>query len=180
MSRLGKTPILLPQTVKVVLTQENEFEVQGPKGVLHLQFPIGLSLLMENQSLLLQCDEKLVSSAVHGLYRSLLRNAVIGVSEGFEQQLTLVGVGYKASVIGNKLDLQLGFSHPTALDIPAFLQVSVDKGVLIVIKGIDNRQVGQFAASVRAMKRPEPFKGKGIRYKDEVVRKKEGKSAKSK
>ena len=105
---------------------------------------------------------------------------MIGVSEGFEVKLTLIGVGYRANVAGNKLDLQLGFSHPTALPIPTGLQVTVDKGTAISIKGVDKHTVGQFAAAVRAMRPPEPYKGKGIRYENEYVRKKEGKAEKGK
>jgi len=114
------------------------------------------------------------------LHRSLIKNAVVGVTDGYEVKLSLIGVGYRANVQGHKLDLQLGFSHPTALDIPKAVQVTVDKGIAISIKGVDKREVGQFAAAVRAMKPPEPYKGKGIRYENEFVRKKEGKAAKGK
>ena len=104
---------------------------------------------------------------------------MIGVTEGFEKRLSLIGVGYRAAVAGNKLDLQVGFSHPTSFEIPKTIQVAVDKGTLIIIKGMDKHEVGQFAAIVRALKPPEPYKGKGIRYENEYVRKKEGKAAKA-
>ena len=130
---------------------------------------------------LLECDETLIpQKAFYGLFRSLMKNNVIGVSEGYEVKLTLIGVGYRANVQGNKLDLQLGFSHPTWVEIPKTIQVAVDKGTSISIKGVDKKEVGQFAAQVRGMKPPEPYKGKGIRYENEYVRKKEGKAAKGK
>jgi large subunit ribosomal protein L6 len=126
-------------------------------------------------------DEVLVpSKALHGLFRSLLKNAVIGVSDGFEVKLVLIGVGYRANLVGHKLDMQLGFSHPTFIEVPKSLQITIDKGTSILIKGTDKREVGQFAAAVRAMKPPEPYKGKGVRYENEYVRKKEGKAAKGK
>jgi large subunit ribosomal protein L6 len=181
MSRLGKTPISLPKGVEIKAAKEGAVTVKGPKGSLELKLPLGLSIHIEGQTLLLQRDEKLSpSKALHGLYRSLLRNAVIGVSDGFEVKLSLIGVGYRANVAGNKLDMQLGFSHPTFIEIPKTVQVTVDKGVAISIKGANKHEVGQFAAAVRAMKPPEPYKGKGVRYENEFVRKKEGKAAKGK
>jgi len=181
MSRLGKTPIILPKGVEVKALKNGILQIKGPKGTTELNVPEGLSPKVEGSELLLERDETQgPESAVHGLYRSLLKNAVIGVSEGFEVKLVLIGVGYRANVVGTKLDLSLGYSHPTALDIPKSLQIVVDKGTAISIKGIDKREVGQFAASVRAMKPPEPYKGKGIRYENEFVRKKEGKAAKGK
>jgi large subunit ribosomal protein L6 len=110
----------------------------------------------------------------------LIKNNVLGVAEGYEVKLVLIGVGYRANVQGQKLDLQLGFSHPTWIEIPKTIQVAVDKGTTISIKGVDKKEVGQFAASVRGKKPPEPYKGKGIRYENEFVRKKEGKAAKGK
>ena len=181
MSRLGKTPISLPKGVEIKASKDGAVHVKGPKGALDLKLPTGISLHVETEAVTVNRDEKLVpAKAMHGLYRSLLKNAVIGVSVGFEIKLSLVGVGYRANIAGNKLDLQLGFSHPTAMEIPKTVQVLVDKGVAIVVKGVDKREVGQFAAAVRAMKRPEPYKGKGIRYENEYVRKKEGKAAKGK
>ena len=121
-----------------------------------------------------------LDSAMHGLYRSLINNMVIGVNKGFEKRLSLIGVGYRAAVSGNKIDLQLGFSHPTALEIPKEIEVKVEKSTKIIISGMDKQAVGQFAASVRAVRPPEPYKGKGVRYEDEYVRKKAGKAAKGK
>jgi large subunit ribosomal protein L6 len=180
MSRLGKTPIPLPKGVEVKATKEGRVDIKGQKGALHLQLPEGLILKIEDAQVFLECQDESASSAIHGLYRALLKNHVQGVSEGFAVELALIGVGYRANVQGSKLDLQVGFSHPTALDIPKAIQVVVDKGVAIVVKGIDKNEVGRFAAQIRAIKPPEPYKGKGIRYKDEYVRKKEGKAAKGK
>lgn len=181
MSRLGKTPIVLPKGVEIKASKEGLLQVVGPKGTLQLQLPAGIHLKVDGQSALLLRDEKVLEEgAIHGLFRSLLKNHVIGVAEGYESKLTMIGVGYRANVQGNKLDLQVGFSHPTALEIPKGIQVAVDKGTAISIKGIDKKEVGQFAAKVRAIKPPEPYKGKGIRYETEYVRKKEGKAAKGK
>lgn len=181
MSRLGKTPISIPKGVEVKTTKEGMLHFKGPKGSLQLQLPTGLHLKIEGATAILERDEKVIrDNAVHGLYRSLINNNVIGVSEGYEVKLTLIGVGYRANVQGTKLDLQLGYSHPTAVDIPKTIQVMVEKGTAISIKGPDKKEVGQFAATVRSMKPPEPYKGKGIRYENEYVRKKEGKAAKGK
>lgn len=181
MSRLGKMPISLPKGVEVKTTKEGLLDIKGPKGSLRLQLPLGLRLKSEGQSVTVEHDEKIeLESAMHGLYRSLLKNAIIGVAEGYEVKLSLIGVGYRANVQGSMLDLQVGFSHPTQIPIPKTLQVTVDKGILIMIKGADKQEVGQFAAQVRAKKKPEPYKGKGIRYENEYVRKKEGKAAKGK
>jgi large subunit ribosomal protein L6 len=181
MSRLGKTPIALPKGVEVKMGHNRTLSVKGPKGILQLILPEGIDVKVEGSLAVVERDEiKVPSKATHGLYRSLLKNSVTGVSEGFEKKLTLIGVGYRAAVAGNKLDLQVGFSHPTMVDIPSSLQIVVDKGTAISIKGMDKHTVGQFAAAVRAIKPPEPYKGKGIRYEDEFVRKKEGKAAKGK
>lgn len=181
MSRLGKTPVNVPKGVELKATKEGAVHIKGPKGTVQLQLPAGIQLKIEGQLAMLERDEKIApEGAMHGLFRSLLKNCIVGVTDGYEVKLTMIGVGYRANVVGNKLDLQVGFSHPTAVEIPKTIQVLVDKGTAISIKGIDKRQVGQFAASVRAVKPPEPYKGKGIRYENEYVRKKEGKAAKGK
>lgn len=181
MSRLGKTPIPIPKGVEVKTSKEGVISFKGPKGQVELKLPTGLHLKLEGQVAILERDEKVIpEGALHGLYRSLVKNNVQGVAEGYEIKLTLIGVGYRANVQGQKLDLQLGFSHPTWIEIPKTVQVAVDKGTTISIKGADKKQVGQFAAAVRGMKPPEPYKGKGIRYENEFVRKKEGKAAKGK
>lgn len=181
MSRLGKTPIAIPKGVELKASKEGAISFKGPKGHLELRLPEGLTLKIEANSAILECDEKRIpQKSFYGLYRSLIQNNVHGVAEGYEVKLTLIGVGYRANVQGNKLDLQLGYSHPTWVDIPKTIQVLVDKGTSISIKGADKKEVGQFAAAVRSMKPPEPYKGKGIRYENEFVRKKEGKAAKGK
>jgi large subunit ribosomal protein L6 len=181
MSRLGKTPISIPKGVEIKAAKDGKVSIKGPKGHLEMTLPKGLHLKIDGQVALLECDEALIpQKSFYGLYRSLLKNNVQGVAEGYEVKLTLIGVGYRANVQGQKLDLQLGFSHPTWVDIPKTIQVAVDKGTSVSIKGVDKKEVGQFAAAVRAMKPPEPYKGKGIRYENEFVRKKEGKAAKGK
>lgn len=181
MSRLGKTPIAIPKGVEIKVNADGAVSMKGPKGQLEVKLPQGLSLKVEGEQALLHCDEALLQQrAFYGLYWSLLKNNVVGVHEGYEVRLTLIGVGYRANVQGHKLDLQLGFSHPTGLLIPKGVIVEVDKGTAISIKGADKRLVGQFVAQVRGMKPPEPYKGKGVRYENEYVRKKEGKAAKGK
>lgn len=155
--------------------------VKGPKGELSLEVKNGISLDFQDGTLFIKLDEKSkLESAMHGLYRSLINNMVIGVSKGFEKQLNLIGVGYKAAIVGKELELQLGYSKPRKLEIPSGIDVKVDKATTIIVQGIDKQAVGQFAATARAVRPPEPYKGKGVRYKDEYVRKKAGKAAKGK
>lgn len=180
MSRLGKTPILIPKGVEVKVV-DGIIHVKGPKGSLSEPLKAGFLIRMEEGHLFIDADEKVQNPpAFQGLMRALVRNMVEGVFKGYEKKLSLVGVGYRAAIQGQMLDLQLGFSHPTKIAIPQAIQVAVDKSVLITITGADKQCVGQFAASVRAMKSPEPYKGKGIRYENEHVRKKAGKAAKGK
>lgn len=180
MSRLGKTPIPLPKGVEVKVSNR-EIEVKGPKGSNLVVIPNGIEIQIGEETISVLYDEKSgLPSPRYGLYRALLNNAVIGVSSGFEKKLSLIGVGYRAAVKGDVLDLSLGFSHPCQLKIPKEVQVAVEKNTSITITGIDKRLVGQFAADVRSMRPPEPYKGKGIRYFDEYVRKKAGKAAKGK
>lgn len=181
MSRLGKTPISIPKGVEIKAGADGSVSIKGPKGQLELKLPVGLTLKVDGQEAILECDEERIpQKAFFGLFRSLVKNNVVGVSDGYEIKLTLIGVGYRANVQGQKLDLSLGFSHPTWLEIPKGITCEVEKGTMIMIKGADKRVVGQFAAQVRGMKPPEPYKGKGIRYENEFVRKKEGKAAKGK
>lgn len=180
MSRLGKTPILLSDQVEVKMI-DGAVHVKGPKGALNTPVPKGISVKVDGKALFVEKDTNIeMPKPMHGLYRALVNNMVQGVVKGFEVRLGLVGVGYRAAVQGQKLDLQLGFSHPTSLSIPKGVNVTVDKSVTIIIQGIDKHLVGQFAAQIRAMKPPEPYKGKGIRYENEYVRKKAGKAAKGK
>lgn len=178
MSRFGKTSILLPAGIEIT-TDEKKIYVKGPKGKLDCDLIAGIKIKVADGKAVVEKTEEL-SSAKHGLYRALLGNMVEGVSKGFEKQLTMIGVGYKAAVQGKKLDLSIGSSHPVQVSIPEDIKVVVDKNVNIIITGINKQKVGQFAATVRSTKPPEPYKGKGIRYTNEYVRKKEGKAAKAK
>jgi large subunit ribosomal protein L6 len=180
MSRLGNTPIPLPKGVKVKKIDQ-VVEAEGPKGVLRVSVAEGIQIHIQEELLKVKIDEAIqLEKSTHGLYRALIANAITGVHIGFEKQLSLVGVGYRAAVKGSVLDLQVGFSHPCSLNIPEGLQVQVEKNTLIKIWGIDKRIVGEFAAHVRKIRPPEPYKGKGIRYVGEYVRKKAGKAAKGK
>ena len=180
MSRLAKKPIILPKGVEFKVTQ-GKVAVKGPKGEMINEVPEGIDIKHENDEVFFSMGEKsTLAKPMLGPYRSLVNNAVLGVSQGFEKKLKLIGVGYRANLKGTKIDLQLGFSHPCELDVPEGLQVKVEKSTLITITGVDKQLVGHFAAAVRSLKPPEPYKGKGIRYIDEFVRKKAGKAAKGK
>ncbi len=181
MSRLGKSPIPLPKGVEAKVGADRILHVKGTKGTLTLPLEKGIDIKVEDGHLIVLKDENVEHPRpTHGLYRASINNMVLGVSKGFEKRLSLIGVGYRATVQGAMLDLQLGFSHPTKIQIPKTVNVVVDKSVLIIITGTSKKEVGQFAAAVRAMKPPEPYKGKGIRYEEEYVRKKVGKAAKGK
>jgi len=177
MSRKGKQPIELPKSVSVTLSK-GIVKVQGPKGELTQEVSSAVAIEQEGQLLHVKVDPSQDEArALHGLYRSLIENMVVGTSTGFVKQLEMVGVGYRAAVKGKDLDVQVGYSHPTMLAIPEGLTVEVEKNTLIKISGIDKQKVGQFAANIRAKRPPEPYQGKGIRYAGEYVRKKAGKSA---
>jgi large subunit ribosomal protein L6 len=180
MSRLGKTPVSVPKGVKIKVVGE-QVTVEGPKGTLTKPFFKGFTLRVEEDFLFVDSEENVSSPpAFHGLVRALVCNMILGVSKGFEKKLTLIGVGYRATVQGQLIDLQLGFSHPMQLPIPKAVHVVIEKSTSITISGIDKQVVGQFAAEIRGKKPPEPYKGKGIRYENEYVRKKAGKAAKGK
>jgi len=180
MSKFGKTPIPLPKGVEIK-DDGKQIHVKGPKGALAVPAVKGISVKIEGDVAFVVRDEKVeMARPTYGLYRAMVGNMIVGVSKGFEKKLSMVGVGYRAAVQGHKLDLQVGNSHPTHVVIPKTVQVTVDKSVTITITGIDKQAVGQFAAQVRAVKPPEPYKGKGIRYENEYVRKKAGKAAKAK
>lgn len=180
MSRVGKTIISIPKGVDVQIAG-HKVTVKGPKGTLHHELCSGLHAKLENNELLVKMDDATnLDAKFHGLHRSIVQNMVTGVTKGFEVKLSLIGVGYRAAVAGNKVDLQLGFSHPLQLQIPQGVHVAIEKSVDITLTGADKQVVGQFAATIRSKKPPEPYKGKGVRYKDEVVRKKAGKAAKGK
>jgi large subunit ribosomal protein L6 len=180
MSRKGKLPIALPKGVEVKVSPD-EISVKGPKGTLHQKLLPAIQVRIESDVLHVELAEGCEKDGnYHGLYRSLIYNMVEGTTQGFQRELEMVGVGYRAAVQGHLLDLQIGFSHPTKISIPDGVQVKVEKNTAIVITGIDKHKVGHFAAIVRSMRPPEPYQGKGIRYKGEYVRKKAGKSAAAK
>jgi large subunit ribosomal protein L6 len=179
MSRKGKMPIALPKGVEVNVNN-GLITVKGPKGTLTSQLHPSLLLKFEGELLHVEPNVEVTAEVrrIHGLARALIQNMITGISEGFKIQLELVGVGYRAHLKGEKIDLQLGFSHPTEMMIPEGVKVEIEKNTQVTISGIDKRLVGQFAASVRALKKPEPYQGKGIRYSKEVVRRKAGKAGK--
>jgi len=176
MSRIGKTPITLPDKVKVAVAG-NQVTVEGPKGKLNWELPKGISISVEGNILSVGRDgDNREVRALHGLSRALVNNMVTGVSNGFRRDLEIQGVGFRAAVKGDKLDLSIGYSHPVLFPIPKEIKVAVTDNTKISIEGIDKHLVGQVAADIRAYYPPEPYKGKGIRYSDEVVRRKEGKT----
>lgn len=180
MARLGRSPIPLPKGVEIKM-EGRTLQVKGSKGLLTKLLPDGISVKIVGERLLVERDEKVrMPNTTHGLFRALINNMVEGVSKGYEIKLLMVGVGYRAAIQGSKIDLQVGLSHPTQIVIPSEVKVAVDKASTIIITGIEKHAVGQFAATVRAVKPPEPYKGKGIRYENEYVRKKAGKAAKAK
>lgn len=177
MSRIGNKPVSLPAKVKINLTPDRSVQVEGPKGKLSWQLPEGIDGKVEGETFKLERkSETRQVRALHGLARALINNMVTGVSTGFTRNLEIQGVGFKAAVQGEKLNLSLGFSHPVAFDIPKDIKITVNENTKLVIEGIDRQLVGQVAANIRAYYPPEPYKGKGVRYSDEQVRRKEGKT----
>jgi len=176
MSRIGKMPVVLPKGVKVSC-DPSKVEVSGPKGRLIQLLPHGISVSGEAEKVFVhRADDERSSKALHGLTRSLIANMVTGVTQGFEKRLEIVGIGFRADVQAKALKLSLGFSHPILFSIPEGIKVEVEKQTLITIRGIDKQQVGIVAAKLRSIKPPEPYKGKGIRYLGERIRKKVGKT----
>lgn len=176
MSRIGYNPVNIPSGVTVT-TAAGIIEIKGPKGELSVVLPADLELKVEGETAnLTRKNEE--SKAIHGTVRALLANAVTGVSEGWSKTLEIVGSGYRANASGKDLELAMGYSHPVKLTAPEGVEVAVAKNV-VTISGIDRQAVGQFAAIVRAVRKPEPYKGKGIRYSGEHVRRKAGKALKS-
>ncbi len=176
MSRIGKKPISLPPGVEVK-RDGSIITVKGPKGTLTQDIPEEISFVLEDGQLLMQrpSDDKKHRS-LHGLSRALLANMVEGVTNGFEKKLELVGVGYRAQLQGNKLVISIGFSHPVEIDPPEGIEFEVPAVTKITVKGIDKQLVGNTAAHIRAIRKPEPYKGKGIKYENEVIRRKAGKA----
>jgi large subunit ribosomal protein L6 len=176
MSRVGLKPISLPEKVAVKV-DGNTVQVEGPKGKLDFSVPAGISLKTEDGNVVVsRATEQREHRALHGTVRSIVNNMITGVSEGFVKDLEIHGVGLRAAVKGSDLDLSLGRSHPLLHPIPSGLTVTVNENTKIKVEGIDKQLVGQFAAEVRAFYKPEPYKGKGVRYVGEKVRRKEGKS----
>jgi large subunit ribosomal protein L6 len=176
MSRVGRKAIAVPSGVKVDVTPK-ALHVQGPKGKLSTPVPPGISFALESGQLMCKrTNDERQQRAFHGLARALAQNAITGVTAGFSKELDIVGVGYKAQVEKTKLVLALGYSHPVEFPIPAGIQISVDKQTHLVVSGIDRQQVGQVAADIRRLRRPDPYKQKGIRYVGEVLKKKAGKA----
>ena len=178
MSRIGKKPIPIPKGVEITIDKQN-VTVKGPKGSLTQNIMGNVSVKTENDNIILSIPENQKElKSFFGLYRSLINNMVIGVTQGFDKQLEMIGVGFRAALKGKILNIQVGFSNPIDMNVPENITVKIEKNTLITISGIDKQLVGEFAAEVRAKRPPEPYKGKGIRYKNEYVRKKAGKTGK--
>jgi large subunit ribosomal protein L6 len=176
MSRIGKSPIELPSGVEVKINGD-VVEVKGPKGTLKQTLNEGITVSVDDGTVTVErANDERATRALHGLLRSLINNMVVGVSEGYSKELTAVGVGYRAALKGKQLELQVGYSHPVEIDAPDGITFEVPEPTKIVVGGIDKQLVGQVAANIRAVRPPEPYKGKGIRYTDERVRRKAGKA----
>lgn len=177
MSRIGNLPIPVPSGVDVKIT-DGLITIKGPKGQLQQDIMPGIVVKLEGDNIVISLDENTFEDAAfQGLFRSLVANMVKGVTEGFQKSLEMIGVGYRAAVQGNTVKLQVGYSHPTELQIPEGIQVSVEKNTIVTVSGTDKQKVGQFAADIRAKRPPEPYQGKGVRYQGEYVRRKAGKAA---
>jgi len=182
MSRIGKKPIALPKGVTASVTPANELVVKGPKGELRQSIDRDITIKVEGETLNVERPtDQIRHRALHGLYRALIANMVTGVTTGFKRELELVGVGYRAAVQGQQIDLALGFSHNIIFELPKEIKASAiaEKGQnpRIILESSDKQLLGQIAAKLRSLRKPEPYKGKGVRYSDEVVRRKAGKSA---
>ncbi len=179
MSRIGKMPIAIPAGVTVEIAENNKVTVKGPRGTLERVLPSEMDIKMEGSEIVVSRPNDLKKmKSLHGLTRTLINNMVIGVTEGYEKKLEVNGVGYRAQKQGKKLVLSLGYSHPVEMEDPEGLETVLDGQNIIVVKGIDKEKVGQYAAEIRAKRAPEPYKGKGIKYADEVIRRKVGKTGK--
>ena len=178
MSRIGRLPVVIPAGVTVEVNENNYVVVKGSKGTLERNLPVEMDIKVEDGHVVVTRPNDLKKmKALHGLTRTLIHNMVVGVSEGYEKVLEVNGVGYRAQKQGKKLVLSLGYSHPVEMEDPEGLETTVD-GNKITVKGISKEKVGQYAAEIREKRRPEPYKGKGIKYADEVIRRKVGKTGK--
>lgn len=180
MSRIGNRILTLPEAVNIKVAPGNVVTISGPKGALTSQFSPLITIIVDEAAKTIKtirANEIKHTKQLHGTTNSLLANMIEGVSQGFSKSLEIIGVGYKANLNGNKLVLNLGYSHPVELEIPASISVEAPKPTQVIIKGIDKQLVGAFAANIRAYRKPEPYKGKGIKYSDEHIIRKEGKAA---
>ena len=176
MSRIGKLPIHVPAGVTVTI-KDNVVTVKGPKGTLEKCLPVEMTIKQEdNQVVVTRPNDLKKMKSLHGLTRSLIANMITGVSEGYEKKLEINGVGYRAQKKGKEITFNLGFSHPVVMTDPEGIETEMDGQNIIIVKGIDKEKVGQYAAEIRELRKPEPYKGKGIKYADEVIRRKVGKT----
>lgn len=179
MSRIGKLPIPVPAGVTVTIDDQNMVVVKGPKGTLQQQVNPDITIALEDGTLTLtRPSEAKPHKAMHGLYRALINNMVVGVTAGFEKALELVGTGYRAQAEGNKLTLNVGYSHPIVFEAPDGVSFQTPAPTQIIVRGIDKQVVGNLAADIRATRKPEPYLGKGVKYQGEQIRRKVGKAAK--
>ncbi len=179
MSRIGRLPITIPAGVTVEIAENNKVTVKGPKGTLERELPTEMEIKLDGDTVVVTRPNDLKKmKSLHGLTRTLVNNMVVGVTEGYQKILEVNGVGYRAAKSGSKLTLSLGYSHPVEMTDPEGVETVVEGQNKIVVKGIDKEKVGQYAAEIRDKRRPEPYKGKGIKYADEVIRRKVGKTGK--
>ena len=179
MSRIGRMPIAVPAGVTVDIAENNHVTVKGPKGTLERTLPSEMDIKLEGDEIIVTRPNDLKKmKSLHGLTRTLINNMVVGVTDGYQKVLEVNGVGYRAAKSGNKLTLSLGYSHPVEMIDPEGVETVMEGQNKIIVKGIDKEKVGQYAAEIRDKRRPEPYKGKGIKYADEVIRRKVGKTGK--
>ena len=179
MSRIGRHPIAIPAGVTVTVSEDNLVTVKGPKGTLAQEVNKNISVKVEDSQVhVTRPNDEKQNRAFHGLYRALIANMVTGVTTGFKKTLNLVGTGYRADAKGNTLTINIGYSHPVVMQAPANITFATPNQTTIEVSGIDKQQVGNIAADIRAVRKPEPYLGKGIKYEDEVIRRKEGKTGK--
>ena len=179
MSRIGRLPVTIPAGGTVEIAENNKVTVKGPKGTLERELPTEMEIKVDGETIVVTRPNDLKRmKSLHGLTRTLINNMVVGVTNGYEKVLEVNGVGYRAAKSGNKLTLSLGYSHPVEMIDPEGVETVVEGQNKIVVKGIDKEKVGQYAAEIRDKRRPEPYKGKGIKYSDEVIRRKVGKTGK--
>ena len=178
MSRIGNKPVVIPAGVTIDL-KDNTVTVKGPKGELSYTFNQNITLVQnEGEVVFTRPDDSKENKTIHGTTRAVFNNMVVGVTEGFQRELELIGVGYRAQLQGNKLVLNVGYSHPVEFTPEEGLEIEVPSNTKVIVKGYDKQKVGELAANIRGVRPPEPYKGKGIRYVDEFVRRKEGKTGK--